>query len=120
MSLSLDSLLRAHWWLSFTSICARRGSRAAENGKRLAVDDVSFFLGAGEIYGLVHGNGAGKTTPIEMAYELLEPNGGTMTIADGPTAGNPSINSLLGYAPQYVALYPGVTAHESLAFLGRS
>jgi ABC-2 type transport system ATP-binding protein len=114
MSLSLDSLLRVHWWLSFTSICARCRSRTAENGERLAVDDVSFFLDAGEIYGLVHGNGAGKTTSIEMARELFEPNRGTMTIAGGPTAGNLSIKSLVGYTSQHVALHPDVTAHESL------
>ncbi len=88
-------------------------------GDRLAVDDVSFTVAPGEIYGLLGPNGAGKTTTIKMVCGLLVADRGTITI-DGKRAGDDlSVKSLVGYVPQDVALYPDLTARENLAFLGR-
>ncbi len=88
-------------------------------GDRLAVDDVSFTLAPGEIYGLLGPNGAGKTTTIKMVCGLVEPDAGTVTIEGRPSAGDLSVRSLVGYVPQDVALYPDLTARENLQFLGR-
>ncbi|HUY23229.1 MAG TPA: ABC transporter ATP-binding protein [Acidimicrobiales bacterium] len=88
-------------------------------GDRLAVDDVSFAIEAGEIYGLLGPNGAGKTTTIKMVCGLLRPDRGTITVDGRPAADDLSVKSLIGYVPQDVALYPDLTAHENLAFLGR-
>ncbi|MGA2037352.1 MAG: ATP-binding cassette domain-containing protein [Acidimicrobiales bacterium] len=88
-------------------------------GERLAVDDVSFSLASGGIYGLLGPKGAGRTTTIKMVSGLSEPDRGTMTIGGRPAAGDLSVRSLVGYVPQDVALYPDLTARENLAFLGR-
>jgi ABC-2 type transport system ATP-binding protein len=88
-------------------------------GDRLAVDDVTFSLAPGEIYGLLGPNGAGKTTTIRMVCGLLAPDQGTITIAGKVADGDLSVKSLVGYVPQDVALYPDLTARENLAFLGR-
>ncbi len=88
-------------------------------GERLAVDDVSFDVASGEIYGLLGPNGAGKTTTIRMVCGLLAPGGGTITIGGRDAAGELAVKSLVGYVPQDVALYPDLTARENLSFLGR-
>ena len=86
----------------------------------LAVDDVSFTIGAGETYGLLGPNGAGKTTSISMISGLLEPNGGQVhvngsTITTSSVAGKKEI----GLVPQDLAIYPDLTATENLSFFGR-
>ena len=79
-------------------------------GDRLAVDDVSFSLAPGEIYGLLGPNGAGKTTTIRMVCGLLTPDQGTITIGGKVATDDLSVRSLVGYVPQDVALYPDLTA----------
>jgi ABC-2 type transport system ATP-binding protein len=54
--------------------------RSAQTSDFVAVDDVSFGVGPGEIFGLLGPNGAGKTTTIRMLSTLLEPTAGTVTI----------------------------------------
>ncbi len=88
-------------------------------GARVAVDDVSFRLAPGEVYGLLGPNGAGKTTTIKMVCGLLDPDGGTVTIGGRPARDDLSVRRMVGYVPQDVALYPDLTATENLAFLGR-
>lgn len=88
-------------------------------GARVAVDDVSFRLAPGEVYGLLGPNGAGKTTIIKMVCGLLDPDGGTVTIGGRPARDDLSVRGMVGYVPQDVALYPDLTARENLAFLGR-
>jgi len=88
-------------------------------GDRLAVDDVTFRLAPGEIYGLLGPNGAGKTTTIRMVCGLLTPDRGTITIGGRAAAHDLSVKNLVGYVPQDVALYPDLTARENLSFIGR-
>jgi ABC-2 type transport system ATP-binding protein len=89
-------------------------------GERVAVDDVSFEVAAGETYGLIGPNGAGKTTTIRMVCGLLRRDGGTVQLA-GRSVGPHDVEShrLVGYVPQDVALYPDLTARENLRFFGR-
>lgn len=88
-------------------------------GDRLAVDEVGFRVGAGEVYGLLGPNGAGKTTTMKMVCGLLEPDAGRVAIGGLSTTGNLAAKALIGYVPQEVALYPDLTARENLEFLGR-
>ena len=88
-------------------------------GDRTAVDDVSFEVGAGEIYGLLGPNGAGKTTTIKMVCGLLAPDAGSVLVAGRTMGEDLAAKALVGYVPQDVALYPDLTAAENLAFLGR-
>ena len=87
-------------------------------GERIAVDDVSFSVPPGEIYGLLGPNGAGKTTTIKMVCGLLDPDRGTVSVAGHP-AGSMAAKAQVGYVPQDIALYPDLTGRENLRFLGR-
>ncbi|HEY6474465.1 MAG TPA: ABC transporter ATP-binding protein [Acidimicrobiales bacterium] len=86
-------------------------------GDRLAVDGVSFFIGAGERYGLLGPNGAGKTTTISMLCGLIPSDGGEITI-DGHPGGTLEAKASVGYVPQDLALYPDLSAAENLTFFG--
>ncbi|HZM57282.1 MAG TPA: ABC transporter ATP-binding protein [Acidimicrobiales bacterium] len=87
-------------------------------GDRVAVDDISFSIPPGQIYGLLGPNGAGKTTTMKMVCGLLHPDSGTVRVAGHP-AGSLSAKALVGYVPQDIALYPDLTGRENLRFLGR-
>ncbi|HET9259715.1 MAG TPA: ATP-binding cassette domain-containing protein [Acidimicrobiia bacterium] len=88
-------------------------------GDLIAVDGVSFTIAEGETFGLLGPNGAGKTTSISMVCGLLEPDGGTVTVAGEQikttsTRGRSSI----GLVPQDLAIYPDLTGEENLRFFG--
>lgn len=89
------------------------------NGHR-AVDDLSFQVGAGEIFGLLGPNGAGKTTAMMIVAGLRSQNGGTITFDGKPRqADSTDWKLLLGIVPQDLAIYPDLTARENLDFFGR-
>ncbi len=89
-------------------------------GDLAAVDDVSFAIEEGEVFGLLGPNGAGKTTTISMISCLLEPTAGTITVAGSSVASAPgAVKSALGVVPQEIALYPTLTAAENLSFWGQ-
>ncbi len=88
-------------------------------GGRVAVDDVSLHVAAGEIYGLLGPNGAGKTTTIKMICGLLDPDAGSVSVGGRSVERELAVRMLIGYVPQDVALYPDLTARENLGFLGR-
>ncbi len=87
------------------------------NGNVVAVDDVSFHVDEGEIFGLVGPNGAGKTTT--MLAGLLEPDRGSISIQGQPfDPAHYEHRATLGMVPQNLAIYPGLTALENLRFFG--
>lgn len=87
---------------------------------RVAVDDVSFEVAAGETYGLLGPNGAGKTTTIRMVCGLLRPDTGEARIAGQRVSTTATLaKRYVGYVPQDIALYPDLTARENLRFFGR-
>ena len=89
-------------------------------GDRVAVDDVSFEVAAGETYGLLGPNGAGKTTTIRLVCGLLRPDSGQTLIAGRPVSTTATLaKQVVGYVPQEIALYPDLTARENLKFFGR-
>ena len=83
----------------------------------VAVDDVSFDVAPGEVFGLLGPNGAGKTTSINMLVGALKPDGGTVQI-DGGDPLDPAVRCRIGNAPQALALYEELTAEENLSFFG--
>jgi len=100
-------------------IARARGLRKAF-GDRVAVDDVSFEIAAGETYGLLGPNGAGKSTAISMLAGLIEPDAGEaevlgVRIRTRSTAGRGAI----GLVPQELAIYPDLSAEENLRFFAR-
>jgi len=85
-----------------------------------AVEDISFAVRPGEIYGLLGPNGAGKTTTISMICGLLQPDGGAISVAGQPLATDPqAAKRLMGVVPQELALYEELSAAENLEFWGR-
>ena len=85
-----------------------------------AVDDLSFQVGEGEVYGLVGPNGAGKTTTMMMITGLLRPDAGKIYL--GGKLFDPhdrQMRSKLGIVPQDIALYPELTSEQNLRFFGR-
>jgi len=86
-------------------------------GELLAVDDVSFNIGHGEVVGLLGHNGAGKTTIMKMMTGFLEPTAGTIRIDDreiGPDTR--AIQSRIGYLPENCPLYPEMSVIDYLDY----
>jgi len=89
-------------------------------GELRAVDDVSFEVKPGEIYGLLGPNGAGKTTTISLSCGLLKPDGGSISVAGASFWNNPKqARSQMGVVPQDLALYEELSGRENLEFWGR-
>jgi ABC-2 type transport system ATP-binding protein len=82
-----------------------------------AVNKLSLSVKRGEIYGLLGPNGAGKTTVIKILCGVLRPSSGEVYVLDLKVP-DPSVSSRVGYMPQELALYRGLTVHENLAFYG--
>jgi ABC-2 type transport system ATP-binding protein len=88
-------------------------------GARIAVADLSLAIEAGEIYGLVGPDGAGKTTTLRLLAGLLEPDAGMVRLLGrDPFGGDHSLREALGYMPQQYSLYGDLSVDENLAFFG--
>ena len=86
-------------------------------GDVLAVDDLSFAVAPGEIYGFLGGNGAGKTTTLRMALDIIRPTSGTVEVLGGaPGRGN---SAAIGFLPEERGLYATMTAIDVIAYFGQ-
>ena len=86
-----------------------------------AVDGISFEVNAGEIFGLIGANGAGKSTTMAMIATLLKPDSGDILFAGTRIIKKPSaIRKNLGYVPQEIALYTALTGLDNLLFWGNA
>lgn len=82
-----------------------------------AVNNVSFSVGAGEVFGFLGANGAGKTTTIRVLCGLLHPTSGEVRIAGiGFDQGDAVIKSKVGYMSQKFTLYNDLTVEENMNF----
>jgi len=91
-------------------------------GKDIAVDDVSFQVDQGEIFGFLGPNGAGKTTTMRMLCCLISKTTGDAHIS-GFDIGNPAdslqIRKMIGLVPDAVGLYEELSAYDNLDFYGK-
>lgn len=86
-------------------------------GDFTAVDDVSFDIERGEIFGILGPNGSGKTTTIRMLCGLMAPTSGTALVAEADIAKQPDlVKSRIGYMSQTFGLYRDLTVDENLEF----
>lgn len=85
-------------------------------GTYKAVNDVSFEVNKGRIFGLLGPNGAGKTTTIRMITNILVPDLGTITI-NGKEVG-PDMQNYIGYLPEERGLYKKMKVIEQLHYFG--
>ncbi|OQX57781.1 multidrug ABC transporter ATP-binding protein [candidate division KSB1 bacterium 4484_219] len=91
-----------------------------EFGDFTAVDQVSFTIPKGEIFGLLGPNGAGKTTTIRMLCGLLRPSTGDAKVMGYQITSQPEkIKTKIGYMSQQFSLYNDLTAYENLDFYAR-
>ena len=88
-------------------------------GEFTAVDDVSFDVRPGEIFGFLGPNGSGKTTTIRMMLGLLTPTSGNVEVLGVPVLEHPeAIRSRVGYMSQRFSLYNDLTVLQNLRFYG--
>jgi len=89
-------------------------------GSLAAVKDVSFTVGAGEVFGLLGPNGAGKTTTIRMLTTLLAPSSGTASVTGFDVTAEPlKVKKNIGVVPQMLNFDIDLTVAENLEFHGR-
>lgn len=86
-------------------------------GKKRVLQDLSFAIQSGEVYGLLGPNGAGKTTTISILCGLIKADRGSVMM-NGQTASG-AMQSLIGIAPQENIFYKGLTCEENLQFFGQ-
>jgi len=96
--------------------CAIRVQSATRRfGDLLAVDDLTFEVGAGEIFGLLGPNGAGKTTTIYLMTGLLKRSGGEIRVlGDDPQTQAGKVRRRIGLAPQETNVYLDLNAMDNL------
>jgi ABC-2 type transport system ATP-binding protein len=88
-------------------------------GDKLAVNNVSLEVQAGEVFGFLGPNGAGKTTTIKMIVGLLQPTSGTIRVAGYDVQTQPLLaKASSGYVPDTPNLYAKLTGRELLRFVG--
>lgn len=89
-------------------------------GAVTAVDQISFTVQRGELFGLLGPNGAGKTTTISVLATLRPGDGGQACVGGVDVARDPqAVRRRIGVVPQEIALYEDLNARENLAFWGR-
>lgn len=82
---------------------------------KVAVDNLSFHVAAGEVFGLLGPNGAGKSTVLNMLTAEVAPSAGSVTIGGRNIHSNVSeAYQVMGYCPQYDALWDDLTLSEHL------
>lgn len=86
-------------------------------GETIAINDVSYTVNAGEIFGVIGPDGAGKTTTLRVISTAMLPTQGTVTV-DGHDVVKDAerVKNTIGYMPQRFALYPDLTVTENLNF----
>jgi sodium transport system ATP-binding protein len=89
-------------------------------GEVQAVRGIDFECRAGEVFGLLGANGAGKTTTLRMLSTVLVPTSGTAVVRGHDVAQEPeAVRRCLGFYSAGTALYPRLTARETIEFFAR-
>jgi ABC-2 type transport system ATP-binding protein len=88
-------------------------------GAFTAVDRLSFDVRAGEVFGFLGANGAGKSTTIRMLCGLLKPTSGTATVGGVDVGRDPEgVKQRIGYMSQRFSLYEQLTVDQNIRFFG--
>ena len=85
-------------------------------GSNIALGNVSVVVPTGSICGLIGPNGAGKSTLMSIVSTLLKPTSGTATVFGRPITEPAEIRPLIGYVPDVLGTYAGLSVTEYLRF----
>lgn len=105
-----EPLVLTHVWKTFRDFWGRPTVQA--------VQDLSFAVAEGEVFGLLGPNGSGKSTTIRMLLGLLKADGGTIRVFGAPPD-TPRAHASVGYLPEITYLHPFLTPRETLTYYGR-
>ncbi len=86
-------------------------------GDATAVDDLSFSVKSGEVFGFLGGNGAGKTTSLRMVLDIIRPSSGRIEVL-GKAPGREN-SSDLGFLPEERGLYRTMTPLDTVTYFGQ-
>ncbi len=86
-------------------------------GDFTAVDDLSFEVPEGGIFGFLGGNGAGKTTSLRMTLDILRPTGGRIAVLGGTPGRERAAD--IGFLPEERGLYRRMTVLDTVIYFGR-
>jgi len=90
------------------------------NKRTRAVDDISFAVQEGEIFGLLGPNGAGKTTTIRMITGLTTPTTGFISVfGSDASKSSDEVRQMIGYVPQSISVDADLTAYENLLIFAK-
>ncbi len=88
-------------------------------GAFTAVNDISFTIGKGQVFGFLGANGAGKTTTIRMLCGILTPTSGKASVGGFDiTKESNRVKNIIGYMSQRFSLYNDLTVEENINFFG--
>jgi len=90
---------------------------ARRYGDVVALDGISFTVGAGQMYGFVGPNGAGKTTTMRIILGVLAPDRGEVLFDDRPVGFEERVR--FGYMPEERGLYPKMRVRDQLIYMAR-
>jgi ABC-2 type transport system ATP-binding protein len=89
-------------------------------GAVIGIEELSFEVAPGEVYGFLGANGAGKTTTIRLLMDLLRPSRGRATVLGVDCHRNSlAARRLIGYLPGDLPIYPDLSAGDYLTYLAR-
>jgi len=86
---------------------------------RTVLEDVSFTVGEGEVFGYLGPNGAGKTTTMRLMLGLLKPTSGDALLWGERATGHPEVRKRVGVLLESDGLYPRLSAYDNLDYFGR-
>ncbi|PID83846.1 ABC transporter [Candidatus Gracilibacteria bacterium] len=84
-------------------------------GKTTILDDISFSVNRGEVFGFIGANGAGKTTTLKIILGILQPNCGEVTLF-GKSPREQEIQKKIGFMPEHTYFYKFLTGEEFLDY----
>lgn len=86
-------------------------------GGMTAVNDLSFAVREGEVFGFLGGNGAGKTTSLRMVLDIIRPTAGSISVLGRPPGRENAAH--LGFLPEERGLYRSMTALDTITYFGQ-
>jgi ABC-2 type transport system ATP-binding protein len=102
------------------SLAVDAKSLVKQFGNIRALDDLTFNIKEGEIYGLIGPNGAGKTTTLRIICTLLLPTSGSIRIFDlDPVTQANEVRKVISYLPEEAGAYPNLSGSEYLEFMAK-